>query len=451
MADYITYSIQKSILFLGKTSITKFKFLLLYAVLILLNLNGLGYTVSSTKKTNSVPMMRLMMSGAPNYLDETVVYYQIGATDGFDTEYDAYKLLGPNSAPHISQEYNSTLMAINGINPVSPTFSINIKTTTHITGSYTITAADFAFLPAGTCVYLNDLVTGSTVNILAGPYVFNLLSSTTSSRFVLTITHFELPMTSNIIQPTCQTSNSNKFKVTGLNNAPWNYVWKDSLGDVIQSTVGSFDSDSLINVISGNYDVEITSSSNNCYSNSSHFFINEIVVPTIYFSSPDTIITSVSQNYTTSNQSLNCSLFNWNFGDGIGTSSDFEPTYNYSTAGLYKTTLIGISPTGCMDSISKYIHVIDFATSLKNDISQSIKLLNVGDNNYIINFNNHILNEIDVHLYNMKGQTIFTEHSNNLKENNNVFLNYNKINTGIYIVDITHKNINLFSTKIIIQ
>ena len=198
MADYTTYSIQKSTLFLGKTSITKFKFLLLYAVLILLNLNGLGHTVLSTKKTNSVPMMRLMMSGAPNYLDETVVYYQIGATDGFDTEYDAYKLIGPNSAPHISQEYNSTLMAINGINPVSPTFSINIKTTTHITGSYTITAADFAFLPAGTCVYLNDLVTGSTVNILAGPYVFNLLSSTTSSRFVLTITHFELPMTSNI-------------------------------------------------------------------------------------------------------------------------------------------------------------------------------------------------------------------------------------------------------------
>ena len=95
--------------------------------------------------------------------------------------------------------------------------------------------------------------------------------------------------------------------------------------------------------------------------------------------------------------------------------------------------------------------IINNITNIKNDISQSIKLQNVGDNNYIINFNNHILNEIDVHLYNMKGQTIFTEHRNNLKENTNVLLDYNKINTGVYILDINHKNINLFSTKIIIQ
>lgn len=451
MADYITYSIQKTSLFQNKINIAKLKFLLLCVVLVLLNFNGLARTLQSVKKTNSVPMMRLMMSGAPNYLDETVVYYQIGATDGFDTEYDAYKLLGPNSAPHISQEYNSTLLAINGINPVSSTFSINIKTTTNITGSYTITAADFAFLPIGTCVYLNDLVTGSTVNILAGPYVFNLLNSTTSSRFVLTITHFELAMTSNIIQPTCQTSNSNKFKVTGLSNGPWNYVWKDSLGVVIQNTTSSFDSDSLVNIVSGNYDIEITSSSNSCYSNSSHFFINEIIVPTIYFSSPDTIIASVSQNFNTSNQSINCNLFNWNFGDGIGTSSDFEPTYNYSVAGIYKTTLIGISSTGCMDSISKYINVVDFATSLKKDIRQNIKLLSAGNNSYIINFDNYIINEIGIDLYDMKGQSVFAEHRNNLKENTKVFLDYNEINSGIYILNISHKNIKLLSTKIIIQ
>ena len=144
----------------------------------------------------SVPMIRLKMNGLVNSLDETVIYYQAGATAGFDASYDSYFLPGPNPAPHISQQCNSVLMAINGIAPVSQTFSMSIKATTHMTGNFTITAVDFEELPAGTCASLIDLATGNTVNILANPYSFLLQDTTSAPRLCwssLTIRRHSLP------------------------------------------------------------------------------------------------------------------------------------------------------------------------------------------------------------------------------------------------------------------
>src|SRR6202008_1069571 len=147
-----------------------------------------------TGNVSSQSMLRLKMTGLVNSSDETVIYYQDGATTGFDSEFDAYKIFGPNPAPHISLEYDSILFAINGIDPVDQSVSMELKTTTPISGNFTITATDFSGLPKGTCVYITDLITGANVNILTDTYAFTLSNSTTMSRFVVTITHYELPV-----------------------------------------------------------------------------------------------------------------------------------------------------------------------------------------------------------------------------------------------------------------
>lgn len=135
---------------------------------------------------SSVPMMRLKMNGT-NSLDETVVYYQSGATAGFDSNFDAYKLFGPTPAPHISQQFGSLLMSVNGIDPASPSFSIQVKVTTPLTGNFTITAADFEEFPINTPVFLKDLSTGLIIDIRTNPYTFLLNDTTSASRFILTI------------------------------------------------------------------------------------------------------------------------------------------------------------------------------------------------------------------------------------------------------------------------
>lgn len=400
---------------------------------------------------SQAPMVRLQMKGNSNYLDETILYYQEGATAGFDSEYDAYKIAGPNSVPSISQEYNSVLMQINGINPVASSFSINIKTTTNTTGNFTITATDMAFLPAGTCVSLNDQVTGASINILSNPYIFNLSNTTTASRFTLVVTHFELPILTGLTQPDCQNVNAGKFKVKGTSYSPWNYIWKDSIGTVIQSSLNSFDSDSLMSLGGGNFHVEISSSSNACYSNTADFLIQNITLPVVSFTSPDTIFASIMQNYSTTNLSQNSETYTWSFGDGAGYSNNFEPNYTFSISGLFETKLIGTSSSGCTDSISKMVQVIDLATSLAEISQHPIKLSSMGDNTFIINLHQHRFDELDIELYDLEGQKLFEEHYENLKEKDLLSLDYNKFKNGMYISNISSKGKTVNNTKIIIR
>ncbi len=53
---------------------------------------------------------------------------------------------------------------------------------------------------------------------------------------------------------------------------------------------------------------------------------------------------------------------NWNFGDG-STSSQASPAHNYASQGNYQATLIVTSNSGCTDSISKNVAILDLPTA----------------------------------------------------------------------------------------
>jgi gliding motility-associated-like protein len=50
------------------------------------------------------------------------------------------------------------------------------------------------------------------------------------------------------------------------------------------------------------------------------------------------------------NMSQNASFYNWAFGDG-GSSTDTDPTHNYTTVGDYCVTLIASDSVGCSDTV----------------------------------------------------------------------------------------------------
>lgn len=423
-------------------------------LLVLISANSYGsYTFSSfSKKTSTAPaMIRLNMSGAPNYLDECIIYYQAGATDDFDSDYDAYKLFGPNPAPHISVDYNSTLMAINGISPVAQSFTTSIRATTHTTGNFTITASDIQDLPVGTCVLLTDLFTNTTVNLLITPYTFNLSNTTTTSRFVLKITYNTLPIASELTHPSCQIVNGGKIKIIGSGNDPLNYIWTNTSGTVMKNSIGIAGSDSLTNLSSGNYHVEVTSTSDACYRNEADFNIIGVTIPISSFSSPDTVIASTSTNFSTSNLSTDCENYSWNFGDATSINTNFEPSHTYSTPGVYNVKMVGISNTGCKDSTTKAITVMALSTNISDITKQDIKLINVGNNSFVIKLNSSQIDELAIELYDLTGKSISKERKENLKGTENVFLNFDGFVNGIYLISINHQNKNLSTSKIIIN
>lgn len=58
-------------------------------------------------------------------------------------------------------------------------------------------------------------------------------------------------------------------------------------------------------------------------------------------------------------QSINAISWNWDLGDGIGTSQLQDPVYTYSDTGNYIVTLIVESSDGCMDTVQGVVNVRD--------------------------------------------------------------------------------------------
>lgn len=63
------------------------------------------------------------------------------------------------------------------------------------------------------------------------------------------------------------------------------------------------------------------------------------------------------------NNSLYATTYFWDFGDGV-TSTQVNPTHYYTTPGFYTAKLYAINPGGCLDSITKIIHLYPSDASL---------------------------------------------------------------------------------------
>ncbi len=63
--------------------------------------------------------------------------------------------------------------------------------------------------------------------------------------------------------------------------------------------------------------------------------------------------------------------FNWNFGDGVGTGSQTDPSYAYSAAGVYNVTLIANFSNGCADTGTQQVtvYIIPSVTGVVQDVT----------------------------------------------------------------------------------
>ena len=60
----------------------------------------------------------------------------------------------------------------------------------------------------------------------------------------------------------------------------------------------------------------------------------------------DKSIAQIGEEITFTNNSSHAKLYEWNFGDGKGTSSEIDPSYSYDEVGIYEIALKAINSTG---------------------------------------------------------------------------------------------------------
>ncbi|MBK6835698.1 MAG: fibronectin type III domain-containing protein [Bacteroidetes bacterium] len=336
-----------------------------------------------TPQTTPQAILRLKLTNAGlTHNDETVLYLQNGATPGFENEFDVFKLAGVDpAAPTIALIHDTLDFQINGVDLSSSNLSIPVRVLTGTTGSYTISEENINSFPQGACINLYDTYNGNTTDLRNNSYTFTLSDTTISARFILTITMNPLQVATNVVEATCENPNGAQIIANGLNAGPWNYYWYDSNAQLIASHLNINGADTLNNISSGNYSLSINTVGM-CDNNTIDFNLNSVEIPTSSFICQDTIIIN-SNSLSITNNSTNAVNYFWNFGDG-NTSSSFEPTNNYFSAGTFTLSLVTESVNGCIDSAIKSIVVIDNSIGLNNLLGTKSESLKTLSNNTFI-------------------------------------------------------------------
>lgn len=390
----------------------------------------------SAQVATTQQLLRLYLNGPNSLRDETVLYIQPGATNNFDIEYDAIKLASQDPATSLISMLNGTDdFQINAISPITSSYSVAVKTITGVNGTYTISLANFNSFPTGACISLYDTFNGITTDLKTSNYVFNLNTSTTNARFILNITINPLDISTNMSQPNCNLPNNGEISAKGNNSGPWNYFWKDGNGSSIKTSLNKSTADTISNLNGGNYSLEINTVGQ-CDNRDSVFTIIPVEIVTAQFSSIDTTYLSSGASIVFNNNSTNAVNTNWNFGDGIGFSSSYNPSYNYLAAGVYTVSLIATSNSGCLDTAYKSIVVIADVTGLSSqNIMGSLMLKTLDQNDFLLEGIVSDDSNLNFKLYDALGKLV-KDFGNFNSEQIHLPLNLKEYKVGVYYLSI---------------
>ncbi|PHQ79712.1 MAG: hypothetical protein COB65_12255 [Thalassobium sp.] len=169
----------------------------------------------------------------------------------------------------------------------------------------------------------------------------------------ITVTVFDLPVVSFIadIQSGCEALDVVFTNTGDTGNCTWTM---DGTTQTDCATVP------YTFTTAGTYDISLTITDGNGCVNSLNevAFIEVFAIPMadFMFSPLEPNILTPTIDYT--NYSIGASTYAWDF-NGLGTSTDVDPSFPYDEAGTYITTLVVTSPAGCQDSVSQEIIVLD--------------------------------------------------------------------------------------------
>ena len=139
------------------------------------------------------PTLRLDLLTGNSNTDQAYIYFEQGATTGFDSSFDALKLPNSSGLNLASFDASGQQLAINGLPPavLSAPFTVALFVGVPSYGTYTVQVGQLdAF--ATTEVYLTDALLGATFLLAQGTtYSFDLTAANTNNTYA-TSTRFAL-------------------------------------------------------------------------------------------------------------------------------------------------------------------------------------------------------------------------------------------------------------------
>jgi hypothetical protein len=392
-------------------------------VLVLFFSSSAGATVSN--------LLRLKIAGTFG-ADETVIYFDPLATDGFDGNFDALKMYaGTPGLPNISSRSGNAEFAINVLGAFNHQRDVPLSVYITRNGSYTISVLEVLDFAPTALIYMEDLVTGISYNLLTEQELqFNFNSGFYANRFVL---HFFLPISFSVSEETCNLGDG-KIQMVNPSTNPWKASLYSEYGQQLSELVSFSQEYSFQNLPSGNYRVKLEKGS--FYSVIVSFSIQAGIPVKSEFQAPPG---PVKLNYQTPFSAINPETqnsYSWNFGDGTGEFTGPEVIHAFTQPGIY-TVKLSVSngscsrtsvqaftvlqpgePTGIEESQNS-LHFILYPNPAADIITLRINLLGSDDVQWI-------------EVQDLSGRTISREFVNGMMVDGKISIPVSHLNNGIY-------------------
>lgn len=319
--------------------------------------------ISSLKASAPIMLLRLEVTGQTMH-NETVVYFDSAGTLHYNAETDAPSLGISPGYLNIVTRFDNIDFQIKCLPLLIQNISIPVKVVTGNSGSYQIYGSDIQNLPAGACIMLYDNLANTNQDLRLGAYTCTISDTESVARFVLNISVSMLSVSGSFINPTCSLSGNGTIIASptiGGGAALWNYYWKDSLNNIIKTSLLKTTADTLKGINKGAYRVDINTNGT-CSNGTLNFYLQGSLSPQALFTTPSD---NTSMNVLFTNRSTHANNYLWDFGDGAG-AIDTNTSYSYANPGTYIVTLTAFGSV-CNDTsiYSKTITVMDETTSIK--------------------------------------------------------------------------------------
>ncbi len=374
------------------------------------------------------------------YSDETYIRFDAGATSQFDPALDARKFPSDNDQVPSLSSIDSSLadMSINSFPLPVSNLSIPLRTTVGASGTYTITGDSLLHMPFGSCLVLEDLVTGIMTDLrTTTSYTFSIDDTTAAPRFLL---HLGKPIDVSSIASSCYNFSDGKAIAKGNGSGPWTYNWYNSSNTLISSLPNSVQPDTVLNLSAGVYFVKITDPNSVCgvTTNSVEIGQPELILASFNFLR-DTVFLNQNDSLVITNTSSGTAVYSWNFGDGSTPETGFTPgRHGYNTPGVYTVELTA-GQGNCFSTFSKTVTVMHLNAVGINENEPALVSTapvifpNPSNGRFYIQLQNTLSQNVKLELYSLSGTFVYSQ----------------DVNGGITETDVSHLSKGVYIYRLV--
>jgi hypothetical protein len=385
---------------------------------------------------NSVPDLLRMEIQGNGFANETAIYFDGNAADEADINRDATLIFSPTDGmPNVYSYISQTPLNINVMGSLNSEKVVPLGVKIKTAGTYNLIATDMSSFSPSVIVYLEDIQTGSIINLRTNPsYQITLPVGEINNRFFL---HFHPAVVLDPINESCA-GNDGKLQINYPSSNSVNMVIKDENGNIVH-TQNNFSGSTIINnLAAGNYVAEMSFGlAPNTYTTADYFSIaegNDVAAQLTASAFSVDMNANTNVNFTATAQGA--TSFNWNFGDGqILNNGPANVSHAFTQAGAYQVTFE--ASNGICNSVAGTIIEVTNATGLTAISNSNLKVSAVGSK-VIVRFGNNIEGTANIEIINMLGEVVAQTQNVAMKGTREIDLP--NIAAGQYLVKIINNN-----------